>query len=205
MLLFLVAGSIGYLLGSLPTAYLFVKWKSNVDIRKLGSGNVGTLNSYEVTDSKAVGAGVLLIDLVKGLLSVIVVRELVGAEFVLLAAGGVGAVLGHNFPVWLGFKGGRGLATAAGGLLVLSWFILPIWLISWLVGKKISNDINIGNAVATVSVAVLALLGTTEMLARVMPANATVVEFKMFILALSLVILVRLVQPVKEYLGIRKS
>lgn len=201
----LVAVIIGYLIGSFPTAFFLVKWKSNLDIRHHGSGNVGTLNSYEVTNSKVVGVGVLLFDLVKGTLSVLIVREAVSAEFVTLAVGGVAAVVGHNFPVWLGFKGGRGLATAAGVMFVVSWICVLLWMAAWLVGKKVSRDVNVGNAAATVVMAAIAFLLPAGTLARIIPVNAMPAEFKWFVAALAFVILLRLIQPVKQYMAALKS
>ena len=114
----IVAGVVGYLLGSFPTAYLMVRLKSRVDIRKAGSGNVGTLNSFMVTKSKGVGVVVLLLDLLKGVAAV-TIAPLFGASdpFLAQTVAGAAAVAGHNFPVWLGGKGGRGLATGAGVML----------------------------------------------------------------------------------------
>ncbi|MBX2989544.1 MAG: glycerol-3-phosphate acyltransferase [Bacteroidetes bacterium] len=200
-----VAVVIGYLMGSFPAAYVLVKWKSNLDIRHHGSGNVGTLNSYEVTNSKIVGVGVLLLDLVKGVLSVFIVSEVVNAEFPTLAVGGVAAVVGHNFPVWLGFKGGRGLATAAGVMFMVSWICVLVWMGAWLVGKKVSRDVNVGNAAATILMVVTAFFLPAETLARGIPMNATSAEFKWFVAALAFVILLRLIQPVKQYIAGVKS
>src|SRR5512140_1590079 len=114
----LLSGATGYLLGSFPTAYILVRWKSKTDIRMVGSGNVGGLNSYVVTKSKALAAIVVLIDALKGVAAVLIAPLITGDSFIFMAAAGIGAVLGHNFPVWLRFKGGRGLATAAGVLAI---------------------------------------------------------------------------------------
>jgi glycerol-3-phosphate acyltransferase PlsY len=202
---FLLAGAVGYLLGSFPTAYLLVRWKSDLDIRKHGSGNVGTLNSFEVTDSKAVGVGVLLIDLVKGVLSVLIVGGFISNDFPILATGGIGAVLGHNFPVWLGFKGGRGLATAAGVMLLLGWAFVPLWMFAWFVGKLISKDVNIGNAVGTLAILAVALLVPAQVLAGLIPENAATDEFRWYVVVLAFLILVRLAAPVREYVANRRN
>ncbi len=199
MLFHILAGVVGYLFGSFPTAYLVVKWKSQVDIRKTGSGNVGTLNSYEVTQSKAIGAVVLLVDLCKGLLAVLFVRGVMGSEFATQAFAGVGAVLAHNFPIWLGFKGGRGLATAAGVMLALGWMFVPLWLALWFVGNKISADVNVGNAIATAVMLLLTLLAPLSILTFMVPDNAPMRDFYLFMTALALVILSRLVEPVVTF------
>lgn len=199
MLLYLLAGGLGYLIGSFPTAYLLVKWKSRIDIRKAGSGNVGTLNSYEVTNSKAVGAVVLVADLLKGVVAILLAHIIFGNDFPLLACAGIGSLLGHNFSAWIGFKGGRGLATAAGVMLVLSWILVPVWMISWFVGFKSSKDVNVGNAIATLSILAATLFTPEAWLMRVIPNGASAGAFRMFALILVVVILLKLIEPVREY------
>ena len=199
MLPYLLAGGLGYLIGSFPTAYLLVKWKSRIDLRTVGSRNVGTLNSYEVTNSKTVGAIVLVVDLLKGVVAVLLTRTIIGNEFSLLAWAGIGSLLGHNFSPWIGFKGGRGLATAAGVMLVLSWMLVPVWMIAWFVGYKSSKDVNVGNAIASLSVLAAALLTPDAWLIKVIPDGATVGAFRMFTAILVFVILLKLIEPVREY------
>src|SRR5512147_2237624 len=109
----------GYLIGSVPWAFILVRLRSNRDIRKEGSGNVGTLNSYVVTGSRKVGVAVLLLDLAKGFAAAEFGRMVGGGDFSTAAVGLLAAILGHNYPVWLRFKGGRGLAPAAGGMLAI--------------------------------------------------------------------------------------
>jgi len=140
----------GYLFGSIPTAYLLVHWKHRSDIRKQGSGNVGALNTFESTGSKPLAAAVLIIDFIKGLCAVILTYHVIDSSFWILGLTGMCAVLGHNYSVWIGFNGGRGLATAAGVLLPLSWSLIALWGILWLAAKKIFRNIHIANAVATV-------------------------------------------------------
>jgi glycerol-3-phosphate acyltransferase PlsY len=198
----LLAVVFGYLIGSIPTAYLLVKWKANLDIRTAGSGNVGTLNSYEVTNSKFVGAVVLLVDLLKGVCAVLAAQTL-GGGFPAAAAAALAAVLGHNFPVWLGFRGGRGLATAAGAMLLLGWVVLPIWMLAWFIGYKLSRDVNVGNAIATLAMLLIPWVVPVEIWREWISGSAEV--FRIFLLLLALLILVRLVQPVREYFVHRPS
>lgn len=199
MLHYLLAGGLGYLVGSFPTAYLFVKWKSRVDIRTVGSGNVGTLNSYEATNSKTVGAVVLLVDLLKGVLAVLLAGTIMGNDFPNLAWAGIGSLLGHNFSPWIGFKGGRGLATATGVMLILSWMFIPIWMVAWFAGYKASKDVNMGNAIATLSILAITLLTPESWLKKVISDDASVDAFRIFIAVLVLVILLKLIEPVREY------
>ncbi len=124
---------ISYLIGSFPTAYLVLKLTQKKDVRTLGSGNVGAMNALRASKSKLIGLSVLLIDLLKGLIPTwLMLRHYTGMpwmEVMVLTA----LVLGHVFPVWLKFKGGRGLAVSAGSMLMIRWELVVIWIGIWLV------------------------------------------------------------------------
>jgi acyl phosphate:glycerol-3-phosphate acyltransferase len=197
----ILAAAFGYLLGSFPTAFLVVRWKSKIDIRAAGTGNVGTLNSFVVTRSKAIAVTVLCVDLLKGALAVVLAREFVGESFPLAGASGVCAVLGHNFPVWLGFRGGRGLATAAGVMIVLSWVFLALWLVLWLGAYFLLREINPASALTSVIVLGSIFLAPLAQYQSVLPAGATVESFRAFGSLLILIILIKHVQPLKEYVA----
>jgi glycerol-3-phosphate acyltransferase PlsY len=107
-----------YLLGSVPFGYLIGREGAGVDVRKVGSGNVGATNVLRVAGKRSALA-VLILDLSKGCLPVLLGRVL-GAPMVVLGAVAVVAVVGHVFPVWLGFRGGKGVATAIGAFLPLA-------------------------------------------------------------------------------------
>ena len=123
-----------YILGSIPSAYLFVKWWRGQDVRRAGSGNVGTLNALRVTGSKGIALLVLCLDVLKGVLIFLVARGIGGDQGLVLGAGILAGVLGHMFPVWLRFHGGRGLAVSAGILLFLTPKLVVLWLLLWGVG-----------------------------------------------------------------------
>jgi glycerol-3-phosphate acyltransferase PlsY len=108
----------GYLLGSLSFALLLVRWRTGADIRKEGSGNAGATNVLRA-HGKALGLAVALLDVAKGSAAVLLVR-LVTADPRYAAAGGFAAILGHVFPLYSGFRGGKGVATAIGAFLVLA-------------------------------------------------------------------------------------
>lgn len=201
----LLSGVLGYLLGSIPTAYLLVRWTSGTDIRQAGSGNVGTLNSYLVTKSRLVGAGVLLVDVLKGAASVVVARAIAGEEFALLGIAGTMAVVGHNFPVWLGFRGGRGLATAAGVMAVLGWLLVAMWAIWWAVGFLIFRRVNVGNAFACALTLGSAAVLSPAALSTMVTANPPMGEFRVFLVVFLLIILVKHVGPVREYFRERRA
>lgn len=119
----------GYLLGSIPFGLLLTRVSGVGDIRKVGSGNIGATNVLR-TGRKGLAAATLLLDGGKGAVAALLAHFLAGTDAGLLAA--LGAVLGHNFPVWLGFKGGKGVATTLGVLLAVAW---PVGLgacLTWL-------------------------------------------------------------------------
>jgi acyl phosphate:glycerol-3-phosphate acyltransferase len=117
-----------YLLGSIPFGLLLTRLAGLGDIRRIGSGNIGATNVLR-TGNKALALLTLLLDLGKGVLAVLVAGEL-GRDFALIAA--AGAVLGHMFPLWLGFKGGKAVATAGGAVLALAWPAGLCALLVWL-------------------------------------------------------------------------
>jgi glycerol-3-phosphate acyltransferase PlsY len=108
----------GYLLGSLSFALLLVRWRTGADIRTVGSGNAGATNVLRA-HGKRLAAAVALLDIAKGAAAVLLVR-LVTADPRYAAAAGLAAILGHVFPLYSGFRGGKGVATAVGAFLVLA-------------------------------------------------------------------------------------
>jgi glycerol-3-phosphate acyltransferase PlsY len=146
----------GYLIGSVPVAYLTVRARSGMDIREKGSGNVGGFNAYAVTGSRGVGIVTGLLDGLKGLLAASAAAISTG-DFRLSALTLCAAVVGHLFPIWLRFRGGRGLATACGGLLILCQSYIVVWCSFWLIGRGLHRSILASN-VGACSVTPLVLL-----------------------------------------------
>jgi acyl phosphate:glycerol-3-phosphate acyltransferase len=138
---------LGYALGSIPFGLLLARMAGKGDIRQVGSGNIGATNVLR-TGSKWLAAAVLLLDLGKGFLTVwLASRLLPGAEPI----AALGAVLGHCFPVWLGFKGGKGVATTAGACFALSWPIGLAYAGAWLAmlaASRISSLAGMSAAIA---------------------------------------------------------
>ena len=137
----LVSISVGYLLGSIPFGYLLVLVFRKEDVRTKGSGNIGATN---VARSGAMGLGVatLVLDLGKGLVAVLVAKQVSAGMYDVMVAAAVAAVVGHCFPVWLGFKGGKGVATALGVFLGLTWpsgvGILLVFLVVFAMTRYVS-------------------------------------------------------------------
>jgi glycerol-3-phosphate acyltransferase PlsY len=146
---YIISLLLGYLLGSFPTAYFLVKQKARIDIREAGSGNIGARNALEVSGSKIVGLIVLVLDLVKGSAAVILSLLFISNEFWVIACGSIGAILGHNYSVWMKFKGGRGLATTAGVMILLGWMYVVIWLILYFVAQQFSKHVHLSNVIAS--------------------------------------------------------
>ncbi len=118
MINIIVAVIIGYLLGSIPFAYVIARLKKGVDIRDVGGGNVGALNTYREI-GPVYGIGVLAADIIKGVFAVLIARWL-DVSLVWVCVAGFAAVVGHNWPVFIKFKGGKGAATVIGVLVALT-------------------------------------------------------------------------------------
>jgi glycerol-3-phosphate acyltransferase PlsY len=116
---------LGYALGSIPFGLLLTRYAGLGDVRSIGSGNIGATNVLR-TGNKALAAATLLCDMLKGTLAVLIASRFVSYEWPITTGlgsvlAGVGAVIGHMYPVWLKFKGGKGVATFLGVLLAIAW------------------------------------------------------------------------------------
>jgi len=124
----IAAIAIGYLLGSIPSGLILTRLAGLGDVRKIGSGNIGATNVLR-TGNKAIAALTLVCDVAKGVAAVLIGARW-GTEAMLLAGGA--AVLGHMFPVWIGFRGGKAVATAVGVLAVIAWPVALVAALVWL-------------------------------------------------------------------------
>jgi acyl phosphate:glycerol-3-phosphate acyltransferase len=136
----------GYLIGSLSFALLLVRWRTGADIRKEGSGNAGATNVLRA-HGKALGLAVALLDAAKGTAAVLLVR-LVTADPRYAAAAGFAAILGHVFPLYSGFRGGKGVATAVGAFLVLAPLGTLACLAVFLLLVAATRYVSLGSVVA---------------------------------------------------------
>ena len=125
----LAALAIGYLLGSIPFGLLLTRFAGLGDVRAIGSGNIGATNVLR-TGRRDIAAATLVADCLKGTVAVLVAGALFGSDGAMVA--GLGAFLGHIFPVWLKFKGGKGVATYLGVLLGLAWPAALIFAVVWI-------------------------------------------------------------------------
>ena len=139
---------IGYLLGSVPNAYIAGRLAKGVDIRQVGGGNMGALNVMREIGTVA-GISVFLADVAKGTLAVLAAQWL-GVPLLAVFAAGFAAVVGHSWPVWLKFRGGQGLATAMGVLIVLAPIEFAIGFAIIAVVVLITSNARLGVAVGLV-------------------------------------------------------
>jgi acyl phosphate:glycerol-3-phosphate acyltransferase len=149
----------GYLLGSVPFGLLLTRLAGLGDIRSIGSGNIGATNVLR-TGNKALAAATLLLDGSKGALAAILAAHWSGAAEANLIAG-FAAVLGHNFPVWLKFKGGKGVATSLGVLLVTAWPVGVTACLTWLGIAALFRISSLAALVALASAPFVALVAAT--------------------------------------------
>jgi len=138
----------GYLCGSIPFGVLLTRLAGTPDVRSFGSGNIGATNVLR-TGRKGLAAATLLGDMLKGTFAVLVVRHFGGTELALIAA--LGAFLGHLFPVWLNFKGGKGVATYLGILLALAWPAAIAFGAVWLAVAALSRYSSLSALMASVA------------------------------------------------------
>ncbi|HAN89077.1 MAG TPA: acyl-phosphate glycerol 3-phosphate acyltransferase [Erythrobacter sp.] len=149
------AALLGYLIGSIPFGLLLTKAAGMGDVRQIGSGNIGATNVLR-TGNKGLAAGTLVLDLLKGFAPVAVAGHLWGEVAMAFAAGA--AVLGHCFPVWLGFKGGKGVATNAGVAFGLAWPLGLAYAFVWLSVLAIFRISSLAGMAAVVAAAAAAPL-----------------------------------------------
>ena len=190
---------ISYLIGSIPTAFLVVKQTSSVDIRTVGSGNVGGRNALEVTGKKWVGIFVTVIDLLKGIVPIFLAGFIFENKAAAVSAAMVGAVVGHCYPVWLKFHGGRGLSTGAGALLVISWVWVPLWLMLYFVTEKATKNVHASSVIALVGMPLVILFVPDQWISTVTAGYFSPQEIFTVGSLIAAVCLSRLIQPLKEY------
>ena len=133
-----------YLVGAIPTSYLVVRLARGVDLRTVGSGNLGATNLYrQLGWGYAIPVG--LFDMLKGAFPVVVLAPWVGATVLGAVGLGLVAVLGHVFSVFVGFRGGKGVATGSGIILALAPWAFLIALVTWIVTVRLSGYVSLGS------------------------------------------------------------
>ena len=146
-----VVAVLSYLLGSIPFGLLITRVLGLGDLRQIGSGNIGATNVLR-TGHKGAAAATLILDAAKGAVAVLIARVVVGEDAAQLA--GLSSFLGHLFPVWLGFKGGKGVATFLGTLLALDWRVGLACCATWAIAAAVTRI----SSLAALTAAALATL-----------------------------------------------
>lgn len=172
--------------------------KKGIDITAVGSGNVGAMNTYEISKSKSTGLIVFAVDFIKGLLSVQIIKWIFPNEFIFPSLSILFAVFSHCFNPWINFKGGRGLATAAGGTITLFPYLLFSWIMIWVISFLYKKDILLSNILAT-SLSLFIILGKPEIAFKyVFPQPKSIETMILFSVAGLLIIFIKHIEPLKE-------
>jgi glycerol-3-phosphate acyltransferase PlsY len=144
--IYILALVLGYLLGSIPFGLLLTRFAGTADLRSIGSGSIGATNVLR-TGNKGLAAATLIGDMLKGTVAVLIAGYFGGPDAAMLA--GLAAFLGHLFPVWLKFKGGKGVATYIGVLLGLFWPAAVVFCVLWLATAATSRYSSLSALVAS--------------------------------------------------------
>lgn len=153
----LLCFAIGYLLGSIPFGLILTRLAGLGDVRNIGSGNIGATNVLR-TGNKGLAALTLALDLLKGTAAVIIAGSFAGTYGAIVA--GLGAFLGHLFPVWLGFRGGKGVATYIGVALGLFWPAALVFCLVWLLVAVVTRYSSLSALTASAATVIaLAMMG----------------------------------------------
>jgi glycerol-3-phosphate acyltransferase PlsY len=138
----------GYLLGSIPFGLVITRLAGTHDLRQIGSGNIGATNVLR-TGRKELAILTLVCDVLKGTLAVVIANHVGGQDLAILAA--LGAFLGHLFPIWLRFRGGKGVATYIGILIALAWHAAVVFCLVWLAVAAVSRYSSLAALVASLA------------------------------------------------------
>ena len=150
----LIIGSMSYLIGSIPFGFILTKIFLKKDIRQIGSGNIGATNALR-TGNKILGYSTLALDILKAIIPVIYIK-LNYPEFLYIAS--LSTFLGHVFPFWLKFKGGKGVATYVGILFAIDIYYGSIFIITWLIIFTFSKFSSLSSLVASIAIPVYLLI-----------------------------------------------
>lgn len=146
---------IGYLIGSIPFGVIVARVMGLGNLRDIGSGNIGATNVLR-TGSKPAAAATLFLDATKGAVALLLARTLAGEDAAQIAA--LAAMLGHCYPVWLKFNGGKGVATFIGIMLALAWPVGLLVCLAWVVGAAVTRQSSMGGLLSAAASSILVVL-----------------------------------------------
>ena len=145
---------IGYLLGSIPFGLILTRVTGAGDLRAIGSGNIGATNVLR-TGRKGLAAATLLLDMAKGAAAVMIGQKFGSSGAVI---GGAAAFVGHVYPIWLKFRGGKGVATMLGVTLALNWMLGLVFALVWLAALAVTRTSSVGGMSAAIAVPIAAAM-----------------------------------------------
>jgi acyl phosphate:glycerol-3-phosphate acyltransferase len=198
---FILVALLGYLIGSIPFAYIIVRRHTRLDLRKHGTGNIGATNAYDVTGKRKIGALVMTLDMLKGFVPVIIF-ELLGAHEVLLVL--IPAlVLGHCYPIWLRFRGGRGLATTAGALALVHPIAILLWSIAYTLTNKLLRNTHVAATLSTCACLLVLLFADDSLIGRTTLAFSGLTEYSAKLsISISIVLLIILSRYIRPFIQV---
>ncbi|OGU14257.1 MAG: hypothetical protein A2X61_16720 [Ignavibacteria bacterium GWB2_35_12] len=191
---------LSYLLGSIPWAFIIVKVFYSEDLRKKGTGNIGAMNSFEITGKKWIGIAVFILDFLKGIASILLAKIISNDNTTIISLAGFFVILGHNFSVFMKFKGGRGLSSAVGVSLMINPLLFIIWALIWVIEfRLIKRNVHIANSAATVLLPAILIIIPENLLMKLMFIPNFSREMLIFItIAICILILIRHIKPLFE-------
>lgn len=191
-----------YLFGAIPFAYIIVKLIDRADIRKQGTGNIGAMNSYDITGKKWIGILVFFLDALKGLLAVVLTSIIIPGNFLALAYSSLFVIIGHNYSIFLKFKGGRGLSSAVGISIFLNPIFIAIWGLVWLLSYLfISKNIHIENSLAIILSPIIFYLLPASTISHLLFFDyLPILNIKVLYAVLSLLLMMKHIIPLWEVL-----
>lgn len=194
----LLAAIIGYGLGAIPFAYLVLRFSQGRDIRREGTGNVGAMNAYEVSGSKGIGILIAVLDIFKGATAAGIGIVLSNGDVVVAGVAALFAVIGHNYNIFLGMRGGRGLAVAAGAVGLISPISVLLFCLMWLTGYKvIRRNIHVANVTGAIGASVLTYSAPEPLLQKGLVHFSDPLQLRFLVMMICIQILVRHIEPMR--------
>jgi glycerol-3-phosphate acyltransferase PlsY len=204
---YLIIGILSYLIGTFAPAYFIIKFLKIGDLRNLGTGNIGAMNSYDVTGKKWVGFLAFALDFLKGALAVWIGKKIGYNYYPYFAFAAVMVIIGHNYNIFLKFRGGRGLAAAAGASLLIDPFVIIIWAVLWLtVYNIIEKNIHIANIIAILLTPLLVYHAPDDVIFYLRTSDFWVSsDYKILVAIICFILLLRHIKPMIDYFKEWKS
>lgn len=195
--------TISYLLGSIPFAYIIVKIFEKADISNQGTGNIGAMNSYDITGKKWVGILVFILDTIKGFISVLLAMILMPENFYALAISSFLVIIGHNYSIFLKFKGGRGLSSAVGISILINPIFIAIWGLMWLLSYLIiSKNVHIENTIAILLSPIIFMIIPIDTIQHLIFFDfIPIYSLKILYITLCIILLIKHIKPLVDYLN----